>query len=88
MEFKNVPDELLYKYMPIVDEAIISELENRVDYSYHFSEKFDRKMGKLIIKEKYMDNLGWLYKIGSRLAVFSALIIASLFTLIVSIHVF
>ena len=36
----EVTDEWLYKYMPIVDEAIIRELEDGTDYGYQFSAKF------------------------------------------------
>ena len=30
----QVTDEWLYQYMPVVDEAIIRELESQVDESY------------------------------------------------------
>lgn len=41
---KNNLDELLYKYMPIVDEVLIEELESQVDEDYVFSEKFEKRM--------------------------------------------
>lgn len=53
MQHIEVTDELLYKYMPIVDEAIIMELENNTDYEYQFSAKFVRKMRMLIWKDAH-----------------------------------
>lgn len=42
----DVTDAWLYKYMSIVDEAIINEIEKNVDYDYAFSDEFNRKMSK------------------------------------------
>ncbi len=53
MQQIEVTDELLYKYMPIVDEMIIKELEDNTDHVYQFSTKFERKMRMLIWKEAY-----------------------------------
>lgn len=40
----HVTDEWLYKCMPIVDEAIIRELEKETNYEYEFSDKFEHRM--------------------------------------------
>ena len=48
MEHIKVTDEWLYKYMPIVDEAIIESLEKQVNYEYKFSKKFEKKMQRVI----------------------------------------
>lgn len=40
--------------MPIVDEAIIKKLESEVREDYKFSNRFERKMKRLIQKERYM----------------------------------
>lgn len=53
MQQIEVTDEWLYQYMPIVDEAIIRELEESTDYEYRFSAKFERKMRRLIWKEAH-----------------------------------
>lgn len=53
MEHVKVTDEWLYKYMPIVDEAIIQELESQVDTDYKFSRKFERKMKRLMRREAH-----------------------------------
>lgn len=49
----EITDELLYKYMPMVDEAIIKELADNTDYEYQFSAKFERKMRMLVWKEAH-----------------------------------
>ena len=53
MKTINVTDEWLYKYMPIVDEAIIRELESETDYAYPFSNRFERRMKKLIRRKSH-----------------------------------
>lgn len=53
MERVKVTDEWLYKYMPIVDAAMIQELESRVDTEYEFSRKFERNMKRLIKREAH-----------------------------------
>jgi hypothetical protein len=53
MEHVKVTDEWLYKYMPVVDTAIIQELEKQVNIEYQFSRKFKRKMKRLIRREAH-----------------------------------
>lgn len=36
-------DEILYKYMPMVDEELINELQEQADKSYKFSIDFENK---------------------------------------------
>ncbi len=87
MEHMKVTDEWLYKYMPIVDAAIIHELESKTDMNYNFSKKFEKKMKRLIRKEAHP----WLeivQSIGKRVAVFLIGIIGVtfLFTMSVEAH--
>ena len=49
----QVTDEWLYKYMPVVDEAIIRGLEMATEETYSFSGSFRRKIRRLIRREKY-----------------------------------
>lgn len=69
MERVKVTDEWLYKYMPVVDAAIIQELEGRVDTEYEFSRKFERKMKRLIKREAH-PWIGVMQNIIKRVAVF------------------
>ena len=72
----QVTDEWLYKYMPVVDEAMIRRLETSTNKHIPFSRAFERKMRKLIRREKYgllMQARGGLKRIA---AVFVGLISA------------
>lgn len=85
MESIKVTDEWLYKYMPIVDEAIIQELEKGTDYEYKFSDKFERRMKKLIWREAHT----WInvfYRQSKRAAIFLFCIISSMFLLSMSVQ--
>lgn len=53
MDKTQVTDELLYKYMPLAGEEILKELEQETDRTYSFSDKFDRKMKKLMRREAH-----------------------------------
>lgn len=56
---KKITDEMLYKYVPIVDDILIKEIEERTNYEYKFSDEFEKKMKKVIFQEKHRN----LYKI-------------------------
>lgn len=45
-------DKLLYEQVSIAEEAFIKAFEKRVDYNHTFSDEFERKMDKLIHKER------------------------------------
>ena len=51
MSNMKVTDEWLYKYMPVVDEALIRGIEDSTDYEYQFSERFEKNMEQLIRRE-------------------------------------
>lgn len=51
-----VTDEWLSEKMPLVDAAIIEELENQTDDEYQFSQQFEIKMKKMFIKKNRADN--------------------------------
>lgn len=38
----NVTDEWLYRNMPLVNEAMVRELEKQTDDSYQFSKHFEK----------------------------------------------
>lgn len=69
MERVEVTDEWLYKYMPVVDAAIIQELECLIDKDYEFSHKFKRQMRHLIRKEAH-PWIGIVKNLMKRVAVF------------------
>lgn len=54
---KDDLDELLYKYMPIADEELIRELEQQIDEEFEFSMDFEKRMEKLIRKNKFRSKI-------------------------------
>lgn len=82
-----VTDEWLYKYMPIVDEAILRAIESEVDYNYMFSENYERKMKKVIRQEARM----WVrdfMRFARKAAVVVICILAALFALTMSVEAY
>jgi len=83
----NVTDEWLYKYMPIVDEAIIRELENETDYDYQFSSRFERRMKKLIRREAH-PWIGAFYRLSKRAALLFLCALSFLFVITMSVQAY
>lgn len=53
MQKIKVSDEWLYKYMPVVDEAIIGKIESQIDHSHEFTKKFQKRMKRLAWSEAH-----------------------------------
>lgn len=87
MEHIHVTDEWLYKYMPIVDEAIIQELEKETDYEYEFSDKFKRRMKKQIRREA-RPWISIFVRQSKKAAIFTVCTISLLFLLSMSVQAF
>lgn len=85
MEKISVTDEWLYKYMPIVDEAIVRELEDNTDYEYQFTDKFEHRMKKLIRKEAHPWT-GVFYRLLKNVAVLFACGVSFLFVVTMSVE--
>jgi len=83
----RVTDEWLYKYMPIVDEAIVRELEKETDYDYQFSSRFERRMKKLIKKEA-RPWIGVFYRLSKRAAILFMCVISSIFVITMSVQAY
>lgn len=83
----RVTDEWLYKYMPIVDEAIIRELENETDYDYKFSNNFNRRMKQLLWREAH-PSLKTFSSIMKRVSIFIFCTFASLFLVTISVEAY
>lgn len=88
MEQINITDAWLYKYMPMVDEAIITEVEKNVDKNYIFSERFLKEMRKTIYYEKSIEFKSILAKIGKCAAIFILVVISSVFTITMSVKAY
>ena len=83
----NATDEWLYKYMPVVDEAIIRELEDNTDYGYQFTDKFERRMRKLIRREAH-PWIGILYGLLKKAAVLFVCAASALVVITMSVEAY
>ena len=83
----SVTDEWLYQYMPIVDEALIRELEENTDYEYRFSSRFERQMKKLIRREAHPRKSGF-YRFSKKAALLFVCVISSLFVIVMSVQAY
>lgn len=83
----KVTDELLYKYVPILDNAMIISLECRVDYNYEFSEEFERKMKRLIWKEEH-HWIGDFLRFLKKVAIVFLCIIGVMFAMTMSVEAY
>lgn len=82
-----VTDEWLYKYMPIVDAAMLRAIESEVDHNYIFSENYERKMKKVIRQEARMW-VGDFMRFARKAAVVVICILAALFALTMSVEAY
>lgn len=87
MEKISVTDEWLYKYMPIVDKAIIRELEDNTNYEYQFTDKFERRMKKLIRREAH-PWIGVFYRLLKKAAVLFACVASALLMVTMSVEAY
>lgn len=87
MERISVTDEWLCQYMPIVDEALIRELEENTDYGYHFSSRFQRRMKKLIRREAHPWENAFC-SFSKKAALLFVCVISSLFVIVMSVQAY
>lgn len=83
----SVTDEWLYQYMPIVDEALIRELEENTDYEYQFSGKFEQRMKKLMRREAHPWRSAF-YRLSKKTAILFVCVISSLFVIAMSVQAY
>lgn len=81
-----ITDEILYKYVPIVDEMLIKEIEDQTNYEYEFSDDFNRKMKKLIFQEKHQVLYKFFRAPLKYVASVIVIIVASLFMVTMSVE--
>lgn len=87
MEKIRVTDEWLYRYMPIVDEAMIRELEDHTDYEYPFTHRFEHRMKKLMRREAHPWMNAW-YGLSKMVAILFVCAFSSLFVLTMSVQAY
>ena len=87
MKHIQVNDEWLYNHMPVVDSAIIKELEGECDTIYSFSKKFEKRMQGLIWKEAH-PWINIILSVSKRAAIFLICIVSALFVVTMSVEAY
>lgn len=87
MEKIRASDEWLYRYMPIVDEALIKELENNTDYAYPFTNRFERRMKKLMRREAH-PWLGAFCRLSKKAAILFVCLLSALLVITMSVQAY
>lgn len=83
---EKITDELLFKYVPIVDDILIKEIEEQTNYEYKFSDDFEKKMKKLIFQEKHHNLYKFLRSPLKMVASIVIVIVLSIFTVTMSVE--
>ena len=84
----KVTDEWLYEKMPIVDAAMVRQLEVCTQKKYVFSDKFRKRMKRLIQKEKYMYAEKQLKKITQKIAAAAVVMLVGSLTVSMSVEAY
>ena len=84
----KVTDEWLYEKMPIVDAAMVRQLEVCTQKKYVFSDKFRKRMKRLIQKEKYMYAEKQLKKITQKIAAAAVVMLVGALTVTMSVEAY
>ena len=84
----KVTDEWLYEKMPIVDAAMVRQLEVCTQKDYVFSDKFRKRMKRLIQKEKYMYAEKQLKKITKKIAAAAVVMLVGALTVTMSVEAY
>ena len=84
----KVTDEWLYEKMPIVDAAMVRQLEVCTQKDYVFSDKFRKRMKRLIQKEKYMYAEKQLKKITQKIAAAAVVMLVGALTVTMSVEAY
>lgn len=87
MKETKITDEWLSQYLPIVDEALMRALEENTDYEYPFSDKFERRMERLMEEETH-PRRSVLYKFSKQAAILFVCAIGCLFVTAMSIQAY
>ena len=87
MRSMEITDEWLYQHMPVVDNAMITALENQVDREYVFSKRFEQKMQKVIRREAHPVLTG-AQQLLKRMAIFFTGIVCAGLVLTLSVNAY
>lgn len=82
---RDFTDELLYKYMPIVDQLLTDTL-SQSDEEHHFSAKFERKMNRVIKDERLKPKMRRMKSHAKKMVAVFCVIVFSSFVLSMSVE--
>ncbi|VIG12019.1 Uncharacterised protein [Clostridioides difficile] len=81
----EITDEMLRKSLENIEQVLLSEIPNEENIEYTFSKKFNKRMEKLIRKEKKNTSLKKSYKYSRKIAISFIVIIIALFTITMNV---
>ena len=85
MDNLDITDEMLYKSCSRLEQNLLDNLPNESDIEYEFSNKFKRKMSKLIKYEKRHPIINSIYAYSKKIAIVFLIITMSAITLTMSV---
>lgn len=86
MDNLDITDEMLYKSCKKLEQHLLDNLPNESDIEYEFSNKFKRKMSKLIKYEKRNPIINSIYTYSKNTAIVFLIVATGLFTLTMSVE--
>lgn len=86
MDNLDITDEMLYKSCKKLEQHLLDNLPNESDIEYEFSNKFKRKMSKLIKYEKRNPIINSIYTYSKKTAIVFLIVATGLFTLTMSVE--
>lgn len=86
MDNLDITDEMLYKSCNKLEKNLLDNLPNESDIEYEFSNKFERKMKKLIKYEKRHPIINSIYTYSKKIAIVFLIVTMGLFTLTISVE--
>lgn len=84
MDNLDITDEMLYKSCKKLEQHLLDNLPNESDIEYEFSNKFKRKMSKLIKYEKMNPIINSIYTYSKKTAIVFFIVTMGVFTLTMS----
>lgn len=83
-----IDDDFLYKYVKSAENIMIDSLPKEEELSHKFSNRFQRKMNKLIQQQKRSPFMKSFVNLGKRVAIIFLVIISIIFTTTMSVEAY
>lgn len=86
MDKYEITDDLLFQHCPNVENFILEQIPNEEDIDYEYPEEFEKKIKKIIKKEKRRPILNKIYWYTKKVAIVFIVLLISLFTITMSVE--